>query len=130
MSKPSFARLLRLVTGSFGTGGDGGFSLDTSLTRFEKFVHFWVLVAGSFIRNRLLARAAALSYTTLLSLVPVLAVAMGITGYFLKSEGKEQIERFIHQMVERTIPAIEVESPIYGPLPDTTNSFATDGATN
>jgi len=33
------------VTGTFGAPRDETFSFEASLTRFEKFVHFWVLVA-------------------------------------------------------------------------------------
>ena len=38
MSKKSFARLVRIVTGTFGTVRDEAFSFETSLSRFEKFV--------------------------------------------------------------------------------------------
>jgi len=46
---------------------------------WERFAHFWVLVGRSFTRNRCPLRAAALSYTTLLALVPLLAVP-GLVG--------------------------------------------------
>jgi membrane protein len=117
MSKKSFARLIRIVTGTFGSAKEDGFSLDTSLTKLEKFVHFWVLVWNSFVRNRCPVRASALSYTTLLALIPMLAVAMSVTSMFLKSEGKEKIEQFIQSFVDKMVPA--GSAPLLHPaLPD------------
>ena len=110
MSKKSFTRLVRLVTGTFGTVRDETFSLETSLSQFEKFVHFWVLVSGSFVRNRCPVRASALSFTTLLALIPMLAVAMSVTTMFLKSEGQEQIQAFVERFVEQMIPSPVVET--------------------
>ena len=64
-------RLLRLVKilAGVSTGAE------TEFNRLERFAHFWVLVAKSFVRNRCLVRASALSYTTLLALIPLLAVS-------------------------------------------------------
>ena len=50
------------------------------LSRVHKFIHFWVLVGRSFVRNRCPIRASALSYTTLLALIPMLAVAISVTS--------------------------------------------------
>lgn len=72
--------------------------------KLYKFVHFWILVGKSFHRNRCPIRASALSYTTLLALVPMLAVAMSVTSLFLKSEGEQQIETFIQEFVNRMVP--------------------------
>ncbi|MBI3853847.1 MAG: YihY family inner membrane protein [Verrucomicrobia bacterium] len=122
MSKKSFARLARIVTGAFGAAGDETFSLEAGLSRFEKFVHFWVLVVGSFRRNRCPVRASALSFTTLLALIPMLAVAMSVTTMFLKSEGQGQIESFIEKFVEQMIPTPMAEtsgSPDAAESPDT-----------
>ena len=110
MSKKSFARLIHIVTGVFGAARDEFFSFEASHTRFEKFVHFWVLVWGSFRRNRCPVRASALSFTTLLALIPMLAVAMSVTTMFLKSEGQEQIESFIERFVEQMVPSLIVET--------------------
>lgn len=104
MSKKSFARLTRIVTGTFGYGTEDGFSLETGLTKFEQFVHFWVLVWRSFVRNRCPVRAAALSYTTLLALVPMLAVAMSLSTFLLKSKGEEQIGAFIEEFIAYVVP--------------------------
>jgi uncharacterized BrkB/YihY/UPF0761 family membrane protein len=50
-----------------------------------------VLVGKSFVRNRCPVRAAALSYTTLLALIPLLVVAISVTSSLLKSQGEEKI---------------------------------------
>lgn len=114
MSKKSLARLIRIATGTFGTAKDEILSFESNLTRFEKFVHFWVLVWHSFVRNRCPVRASALSFTTLLALIPMLAVAMSVTTMFLKSEGQEQIQAFVERFVEQMIPSPVVD---YGPPP-------------
>lgn len=140
MSKKSLARLIRIVTGTFGTARDEVFSLESNLTRFEKFVHFWVLVSKSFVRNRCPIRASALSYTTLLALIPMLAVAMSITSMFLKNKGTDQIREFVEQVVERLVPnnfsdafSLSIAGPEYGPqlpLPANDPGAASVGATN
>lgn len=135
MSKKSFARLIRIATGAFGTGKEDLFSLETNLTRLEKFVHFWTLVGQSFVRNRCPVRASALSYTTLLALIPMLAVAMSVSSVFLKAKGEEQIEEFIQRMVDNLVPAVGAiqfgasEDPV-DPAAPLTNSLAAIPATN
>jgi membrane protein len=73
-------------------------------SRLHRFVHFWVLVTRSFIRNRCPVRASALSYATLLALIPMLAVALSVTSSLLKSEGEAEIYRFIDKMVSTMMP--------------------------
>jgi membrane protein len=80
------------------------FRSPVKLSRLQRFVHFWVLVVRSFARNRCPIRASALSYTTLLALIPVLAVAMSVTTSLLKKQGKEQIEQFIERIVSNVMP--------------------------
>lgn len=109
MSKHSFTRLLRIATGD--NPGDSEEPLtEATLTRLEKFAHFWVLVWGSFVRNRCPVRASALSYTTLLAIIPMLAVAMSVSSVFLKTKGEEQIKTFIEQFVAHMVPA-DTNSP-------------------
>jgi membrane protein len=74
------------------------------LTKLHRFAHFWVMVWKSFVRNRLPVRASALTYTTLLALIPMLAVVMSITSTFLKKEGVEAIDQFIVKMVATVTP--------------------------
>jgi len=78
--------------------------LGDGISKLEKFAHFWVMVGRSFVRNRCPVRASALSYTTLLALIPTLAVALSVTSMFLKTESEEQIEALIERFVEYTVP--------------------------
>ena len=105
MSKKSFARIIRIVTGTFGSAREDLFSVEKGLTRFERFVHFWVLVSQSFARNRCPVRASALSFTTLLALIPMLAVAMSVSSILLKTTtSEEQIKSFVEQFIEHMVP--------------------------
>ncbi len=82
MAMKPFSRLVKILTGVY-TGAEGEFS------RLERFAHFCVLVIKSFVRNRCPVRAAALSYATLLALIPLLAVAISVTSSLLKTQGEE-----------------------------------------
>ena len=48
--------------------------------RLQRFLRFWALVAKGFWNNRCHVRAAALAYTTLLALVPLLAVSLSVAS--------------------------------------------------
>jgi membrane protein len=125
MSKQWLTRLTRIASGNFGAGKEDGFSLVASLTKFERFVHFWVLVGRSFVRNRCPIRAAALSYTTLLALIPMLAVVMSVASIVLKETGKERIREFIETFVDSLVPTVATptlnEGPVYVPATFTNN---------
>ena len=97
MAKKPFERLIKILTGLH-TDAEG------ELSRLEHFAHFWALAVRSFVRNRCPVRAAALSYTSLLALIPLLAVAIGITSSLLKSEGEETIYRAIDKFVADIMP--------------------------
>ena len=73
------------------------------LPRLHKFLHFSALVVKSFVRNRCPIRASALSFTSLLALIPMLAVAISITSALLKKEGEDQIYRFVDKIVSAMI---------------------------
>lgn len=95
----------------------------------HRFVHFWLLVGRSFVRNRCPVRASALSYTTLLSLIPLLAVMLGITGVFLRAEGEKRIDEFIEQVVNSVVPPAvgttnQASSATEIPAPGDTNLVA------
>jgi membrane protein len=92
-----------------------GLRSEAELTRLHKFIHFWVLLGNSFVRNRCPIRASALSYTTLLALIPLLAVAISVTSSLLKDQGEDRIYDFVDQFVAYMIP----------PTGDKTNSTTT-----
>lgn len=103
----------------------------TDLSKWYRFVHFWILVGRSFARNRCPVRASALAYTTVLALIPMLAVAVSITSGLLKKEGEESIDRFIVKLVANVTSATMVEKTATGeiasaPLPDSTAITATN----
>jgi len=72
---------------------------------FYGFLHFWVFVGRSFLRNRCPLRATALAYTTLLALVPLLAVSLGVSSSLLKSD-EQQTRQWIEQLVGQVAPQL------------------------
>ena len=74
------------------------------LSRVHRFCHFWLMVIKSFVRNRCPVHASALAYTTLLALVPMLAVAISVSSSVLKDEGRDRITKFIDGMVADFAP--------------------------
>lgn len=101
MASNRFSRLIKIFTGTH-TGGES--ELLQLEGRLERFVHFWVLVVKSFIHIRGFARANALAYTSLLALIPLLAVAVSITSSLMKSQGENQIYHAIDQFVSTMMP--------------------------
>ena len=82
-----FLRLIKIFTGT-DSGGDG--ELLQLNGKLERFAHFWTLVARHFVRNRCLIRASALAYTTLLALIPLLAVVISISSSLLKNADEDK----------------------------------------
>jgi hypothetical protein len=70
MASKRYFRLLKILSGAAANADDEIFLLEG---RLERFVHFWVLVVRQFVRHRCLVRASALSYSTLIALIPLLA---------------------------------------------------------
>ncbi len=102
MAKRSFSRLYRIAVGE---------EKEVTLAgRLEHFTHFCFYVGQSFVQNRCLVRASALSYTTLLALIPLLAIAISITSSLLKKEGEQQIYKAIDQFVSNVMPPAVVSA--------------------
>jgi membrane protein len=99
-------------------------------SRLHRFAHFWLLVGKNFIRNRCHVRASALAYTTLLALVPLLAVGMSITTSMLQKRGAEPVNELINKLVNYVAPALDLEERVEEtPVAIETNA-APDVATN
>lgn len=78
---------------------------DARLHPFKEFIHFWVLVGKSFVRNRCLVRSSALAYTTLLALIPLLAVGLGVSTSLLKS-GEAETKEMITKLIDELAPQL------------------------
>src|SRR5437762_797376 len=79
---------------------------EARLHPLRRFIHFWVLVGKSFVRNRCPVRASALAYTTLLALIPLLAVGLGVSTTLLNSS-KEKTAELISKVVEGLAPQLD-----------------------
>lgn len=79
------------------------------VSRWRRFLHFWVMVGRSFVRNRCPVRASALAYSSLLAMIPMLALVLSVTTSILKSQGQEYIRKFVDQMVEHVTPYVGAE---------------------
>jgi membrane protein len=101
MANKRFSRLVKILSGAADDAENGIFMLEG---RLERFVHFWTLVIRQFIRNRCLARASALSYSTLIALIPLLAVALSVTSSLLKNQGEEQFQHAMEKFVASVTP--------------------------
>jgi len=69
--------------------------------RTRRFAHFWLLVINSFRKNKGPVRASSLAYSTLLALVPVLALIVSISTSFLQNDTKT-----INSLMDRLITTI------------------------
>lgn len=85
---------------------------DAQRSLSHRFAHFWLLVGKSFVRNRCPVRASALAYTTLLALVPLLAVGASILTGFLQTKGKEPIDEMVKGLVENVAPMLNLQVKI------------------
>lgn len=99
---------------------------ESQVSRLQRFGHFWVLVFKSFSRNRCPVRATALAYTTLLALVPLLAVVLSITSSLLQEKGEAATKDIIRQFVDAAVPQLK----LLPPEPPLTNSVSTTNTAN
>lgn len=75
--------------------------------KWLNFVHFWVVVGRNFVRNRCILRASALAYTTILALIPLLAVMVIVSTRLLKKDGDEHMDQMINQFIASVAPQLE-----------------------
>ena len=79
---------------------------EQELSRGGHLLLFCARVYQGFIRNRCPVRAAALAYTNLLALVPLLAVALSVSASLIKSQGEQSIQDWIKTTITRAAPSL------------------------
>jgi len=77
------------------------------LPSWRRFAHFWVLVFRSFQKNRGPVRASSLAYTTILSLVPILAVIVSISTGMLQHDQKA-IDDLMGRFISYIAPQLDL----------------------
>lgn len=93
---------------------------ERQMPKVRKFVHFCVLLARNFLRNRCPVRASALAYTTLLALVPLLAVAVSVSSLFLTEDrAGKMVDDSIGYVVNQVAPQL-------GLIPKDTDQISQD----
>lgn len=75
--------------------------------KWLNFAHFWVVVGRNFVRNRCILRASALAYTTILALIPLLAVMVIVSTSLLKKDGDEHMNQMIDRFVASVAPQLD-----------------------
>lgn len=68
---------------------------------------FVYLVVRGFVGNRCPLRAAALCYTTLLALVPLLAVVFSISQSFLRNSSADVVPKVLDSIIAKVAPQLE-----------------------
>ena len=76
------------------------------IRRLRTIVYFFVLLWRGFSTNRCPIRAAALSYTTLLALVPMLAVGLSVSKNFLHDSSAEIVPKLMDKMFDAVAPEL------------------------
>jgi membrane protein len=111
MASESLSRWARIRTAAENFFQEKGIESEETFgrTRAHRVAHFWLLVFKSFGRNRCPVRASALAYTTLLALVPLLAVVMSITTSVLKARGGAEIQQLVDRLIDYAAPSLDLE---------------------
>jgi membrane protein len=98
-------------------------TLGPAVRRTRSFIQFVYLVGRGFTLNRCPLRAAALCYTTLLALVPVLAVAFVFAKGLLKESAVTAVPEFLDTFVARVAPQLELSAAGRQQVVDQLQSF-------
>src|SRR4051812_11470310 len=112
MGNGTDSRLKRIYTGvyEFLTEKWVATHEETQVSRLHRFAHYWVLVFKSFSRNRCPLRATALAYTTLLALIPLLAIGFGVASSLLREKDAAKTKSMIGDLVDAVVPQLKLLS--------------------
>jgi membrane protein len=110
MGRGFYSKLRKLYTTAYEFVTEKGIETheEAQASRGQRIAHFWLLVIKSFGRNRCPLRATALAYTTLLALIPLLAVSFGLVSGFLREKGPYETKKIIGQLVDAVVPQLQL----------------------
>jgi membrane protein len=119
MANPSLGKFRKFQQGAQALLEDRELPLpdEASMTRGHHFVLFCARVYHSFVRNRCPVRAAALAYTSLLALVPLLAVGVSVSASLLKQQGQQSIQDWIRDGITKVAPMLGLKQAGAGTFP-------------
>jgi membrane protein len=123
MPSNQISRLIKILNGT--SSGDDGELLQIE-GRLERFTHYWVLVFRHFVRNRCLIRSSALAYTTLLAMIPLLAVVISISTSLLKNADSDKF----YAAVASLAPSVSVPTSKLATNQAVIGRFNTGSVTN
>jgi uncharacterized BrkB/YihY/UPF0761 family membrane protein/DNA-binding IscR family transcriptional regulator len=126
MDKGTRAKLKRLYQHTHELLSEKWVEAHEDTSKLQRFSQFWVLVFKSFGRNRCPLRATALAYTTLLALVPLLAVVLSITSSLLQERGEAATKQMIDRFVDAAVPQLK----LLPPDPVSTNAVSKSATNN
>jgi len=133
MGRGFYSRLRKLYTAAYEFITEKGIETheEALAPRWQRIAHFWLLVFKSFSRNRCPLRATALAYTTLLALIPLLAVSFGLISGFLSTKGPYETKKIIGQLVDAVVPQLKLlDEKRLQELEQSAKAAAADAATN
>ncbi len=110
MGHGAMTRLKKIYTATYEFLTEKGIERheEAAASRLYRFAHFWLLVCKSFVRSKCPLRATALAYTTLLALIPLLAVGVSVTSTLLKGQGAEKTGEMIEKLIGTIAPQLEL----------------------
>src|SRR5437667_6958523 len=79
--------------------------------KLQGALRFLILVWRGSVANRCPVRAAALSYTTLLALVPLLAVVLSVSKTFLRDTSADVVPDLMNKAIAYIAPDLGTVSP-------------------
>ena len=121
MASNRFSRLLKIITGTDAGADEELLQLDG---RLEHTAHFCALAWRHFVRNRCLIRASALAYTTLLALIPLLAVIVSVSTSLLKNVDEDKFYQVIASVAPPVAYPGKVEATNSGSMMEVHTNFS------
>ena len=73
--------------------------------RWMRVTRFTLLAYDKFEEKRCFMRAAALSFNSLLALIPVLALTGALTSWIMKDTSTQSVEKFVNKIIVVVMPA-------------------------